>query len=205
MKIKKFVTGELESNSYLIIKDKEAVLFDIGSDDIDEIKAYLNENKLVLSKLILTHGHIDHIKGLGALLDLYKELEVYIGFEDKEFLTDSALNLSKFVYYRNISFHCGDRLKTLNENDEVFNFKVYSTPGHTVGSKCFYNEENGYLITGDTLFKGSMGRTDFPTGNFTAMLESLKKIFNKFPSETVVYPGHGEATKIGKERQNFNF
>lgn len=204
MEIKRFITGELQSNSYLVYENKEAVLFDIGSSEIEYIKKYVVENNLTLTKIILTHGHIDHIKGVKALVDEFSELEIYIGEEDKEFLNDSSLNLSQFVYYSKIEFDFGGRVKTLNDDDEVFGFQVMSTPGHTIGSKVYYNKETGWLITGDTLFNGSMGRTDFPTGSFSSMQKSLKKILETYPSETIVYPGHGETTTIGSEIKKFN-
>lgn len=188
------------TNCYLVWNDNnEASLFDCGGINLDSIFSFLKSNNLNLKNIILTHGHADHILGLNKLLDFFPNVNVYIGKEDSDFLTDSSLSLSNYISKEDFKFT--GSFKTLSEGDSIFGFKVFNTPGHTIGSKCFYDSEDGILISGDTLFKRSFGRYDLPTGNFDELQNSLKKICKIFPEETIVYSGHTSPTTVGEEKK----
>ncbi len=199
MKIKTFYLGQMMSCAYLTWDEdtKEAFLFDCGGEDLANLFAFLRANELNLKKVIFTHGHHDHIGGLEKLLQHIPDAEVYIGEEEKEFLADANLNLSGFL---GTKFTYDGKLKTVKEGDMIGDFQVIDTPGHTVGSKCYYNQKEKIMISGDTLFRRSYGRYDLPTGNGEILFKSLKKICTEYPGETKVYSGHTEVTTLGEEK-----
>ncbi|MGL5123556.1 MAG: MBL fold metallo-hydrolase [Fusobacteriaceae bacterium] len=199
MEMKVFGLGIYMTNCYLVWDNKkEGYFFDCGGADLDEVKIFIEKNKIELKYLILTHGHHDHISGINKFLELYPKTILYIGEEEKIFLTDSKYNLSSKI--GNLDFKYTGEYKTINEGDTVGNFKVISSPGHTIGSKCFYNEEEKILISGDTLFRRSFGRSDLPSGSEISLFKSLQKLCDTLPLDTVVYSGHTQATTIGEEK-----
>lgn len=201
--IKKFVVGALQANSYLIWNDKgEASLFDIGSEDLVEILDFMKKKNLNLINLFLTHGHIDHIGGTNSLMRIFPQLKVYIGGNEKRYLIESEYNLSYNIFREIFKIDNMDRITFLNDGDKVFDMEVIDTPGHTTGGVCYYNKENNILISGDTMFLGSMGRTDFIGGNSELLFKSLKKLCDILPPETIVYSGHGMETTIEREKNN---
>ncbi len=199
MNIKRFVLGYLDSNSYLVYEGKEAMLIDVGGYNIEKIISFLEKNDLELKKVLLTHGHYDHIAGINKLFNYNKKIKVYIGREDLAFLKDSNLNLSFLIDQTDFKITDGIKIIPIVENDIINKFKVIDTPGHTIGSKSFYNEKEKILFSGDTLFRMSFGRTDFPTGNRNDLKRSLN-ILNKLPEDVVVYSGHGMKTLIKSEK-----
>ena len=148
--------------------------------------------------IVLTHGHGDHIEGLNDLAEKYPEAKVYVGEEEKDFLYNSELSLSDRIFGEFFKFK--GELYTVREGDMIGDFKVIDTPGHTIGSKSFYDEKAKILISGDTLFRRSYGRYDLPTGDLNMLCNSLEKL-SKLPEETVVYSGHTEETTIGEEKK----
>lgn len=200
MKIKEFKLGMMPTNNFLVWEDKEAILFDCGGANLSALESFIEENNLILKKVIFTHGHYDHIAGLLKLKEIYPNVEVYIGEEEKEFLVDSDLSLSN--YLAKVNFKYEDSYKTVKGGDIVDNFLVIDTPGHTIGGKCFYHKESEILMVGDTMFKGSYGRYDLPTSDGKSLFASLKKLCDTLPSETNVYNGHSGATTIGEEKEN---
>jgi len=200
MKIKEFKLGMMPTNSFLVWKDKEAILFDCGGENLSTLENFIDENDLILKKVIFTHGHYDHIAGLLKLKEIYPSIEVYIGKEEEEFFRDSSLSLSG--YLGNVDFKYENSYNTVQGGDIIEGFTVIDTPGHTIGGKCFFHKESGIVIVGDTMFKGSYGRYDFPTSDGRSLFASLKKLCDILPSETKVYNGHTEMTTIGIERQN---
>lgn len=201
--LKRFVVGPLQSNAYILWNEKnEAILFDIGSFEFSEILNFLEKKNLQLKGLFLTHGHIDHIAGVNLLLRVFPTVKVYIGKNEEEYLTNAEYNLSYHIFREIFKVEALDRVVYLKENDEVFGVRVIDTPGHTKGGVCYYIKEDGILISGDTLFAGSMGRTDFLGGNTETLFKSLKKLCDTLPKETIVYSGHGRETTIGRENDN---
>ena len=153
---------------------------------------------------MLTHGHIDHIAGVKELKE-YSNALVYACDKEADLLSDMRDNLS-------IMF--GTPLKV--EADELLqdgkeymlgdiSFQMISTPGHTIGSCTYYFKEADILISGDTLFEQSVGRTDFPTGSMGVLLHSIKHKLFTLPEKTICYPGHGGTTTIGWEKDNNPF
>jgi glyoxylase-like metal-dependent hydrolase (beta-lactamase superfamily II) len=173
---------------------------------VQPLLEFLEHNKLTPTAVVLTHGHIDHIAGVDALRDLYPSIAVYIHKHDAELLIDSVGNLS---FMTGESFSTGSANRLVDEPDIIeeagIKLRVIHTPGHTPGGICLYDEREGIVFVGDTLFADSVGRTDFPGGNMRQLIEGIKHKLLTLPDETVVYPGHGNRTTIGREKANNPF
>ncbi|MDR1884854.1 MAG: MBL fold metallo-hydrolase [Synergistaceae bacterium] len=202
MKIKRFPLGPLWTNCYVISSgDGDAVAVDPGGP-VDEVREYLRKGGLRLRLVMLTHGHGDHIFGVGELRgDASDGVAIHTG--DSDCLTSAYVNMSEDMGLP-VSFAKADRL--LNDGDVIsyggLNIRVIHTPGHTRGGCCFYVTEGGseLLISGDTLFARSIGRSDLPGGDEGVLIESLRKL-EGFNDSLAVYPGHGPSTTIGDERR----
>ena len=208
MKIDRLVLGEFETNSYILRsseKATECLIIDTGLD-IRPMLEFLDKNKLNPAAVILTHGHIDHIAGVEELRAKYPAIKVYIHKLDAESLTDSVNNLS-FMTGGTFSTKEADHL--VDEPDIIeeagIQLRVIHTPGHTPGGICLYSQKEGIIFAGDTLFADSVGRTDFPGGDMRRLIEVIKEKLLKLPDETLVFPGHGEQTTIGREKKNNPF
>jgi glyoxylase-like metal-dependent hydrolase (beta-lactamase superfamily II) len=151
--------------------------------------------------VILTHGHIDHIAGLVELRRRHLGVKVYIHKLDAEMLTGAASNLSEWT---GEAFSTGPADFFMKEGDVIeqagIKLEVLHTPGHTPGGVSLYSRDEGIVFVGDTLFAGSVGRTDFPCGSMERLIRSIKEELLTLPEETVVYPGHGLATTIAREK-----
>ena len=199
MEIRRFATGPFQTNCYLVWNDKkEAYFFDCEGERLNRVEETIEKEGLTLKYIILTHGHGDHICGLNKMKEMYPDATVYIGEEEKEFLDNNSLNLAPNIIGR--VFHYNGGFRTLTNGDKVGDFTVIDTPGHTIGSKCFYNKESKILISGDTMFRRSFGRYDLPTSSGKQLFDSLAKLCAKLPEDTVVYSGHTEPTTIGEEK-----
>ncbi len=151
---------------------------------------------------ILTHGHADHIVGTAALRQDYPQMRVYIHKLDAPMLTDSQANLS--VYLGRL--FAGEPADVLLEDGDTIELagiklKVLHTPGHSPGGICLYASQEGLAFVGDTLFAGSIGRSDFEGGDEVQLLESIRTKLLTLPDATAVYPGHGMRTTIGREKR----
>jgi glyoxylase-like metal-dependent hydrolase (beta-lactamase superfamily II) len=168
----------------------------------DEVRTYIVKNSLKLKKILLTHGHADHIMGLGEVRGLAED-GVAIHSGDAACIVNASENLSS-VMGNPAEFKAADLLLSDSLDIVIGNIKiqVIHTPGHTKGSCCFYvtEERDALLISGDTLFARSVGRTDLPGGDEATLLGSLKKL-EAFADGVPVYPGHGPSTTIGDERR----
>lgn len=186
------------TNTYLVYDEKtfEGVQIDLA-DNVKEIKKYVEELNIQLKYLILTHCHADHIAGLKEIKKYYPEIKVLIHELDAPGLTRDEINLSQYL---EVESNFIEANRTLKENDIIevggMKIKVLHTPGHTAGSISLLIEDA--LFSGDTLFRGSYGRTDFPTGDSIEMMKSIGRLL-KLPGETIVYPGHDQTTKISEE------
>lgn len=197
----KLCVGELSTNCYILGDEKtnEGVVIDPGGD-FDLIDENIEKLNLKIKYIILTHGHIDHIKALVPLKKKTKA-KVLIHKEDLPILSDPIYNLSQFTG-EDSSFSEPDLLLKDGDTIEFGKVKllVLHTPGHTPGSISLYTDN--LLFTGDTLFCEGMGRTDLPGSSQEKLLNSVKqKLFTK-PDDTEVFPGHGPSTTIGWEKKN---
>lgn len=189
------------TNCYFLESEKAAIVIDPGYKR-ESILTFLNENEGKERLILLTHGHFDHIGGADYLRQ-ETGVKIGIGALDVPALSDEALNCA-VVFKRELEpfsadfeYHDGDIIKVGD-----IELKVISTPGHTVGGVSFLCGEN--LFSGDTLFKDSVGRTDFEGGSFRELEKSIKKLYT-LPDETVIYPGHGESSTIGFEKKYNSF
>ncbi len=198
MKVMMMPLGVYETNCYVVYDENtlEAAVIDPGAEGKGLIKI-LEENKLDVKKILLTHGHSDHIGAVQAVADRYK-VPVYIHPNDSMFLKDPKLNLS---VHMGLSITCDVEEKPLIGGDKIeaagVSFTVLETPGHTGGGVCFYG--GGIVFAGDTLFQGSIGRTDFPGGSFEQLDKAIRTQLYTLPPDTIVCPGHGPTTTVGDE------
>ena len=205
IKINTVHVGMIGTNCYIVYKDnteslREAIIIDPG-DDADKIYDKVEELGVKPVAILLTHGHFDHILAVNQVASKYN-IDIYASEEEKKLLGDAMLNLSG-GYRRNcivkeyIKLCDGQELEVAN-----IKFKTILTPGHTGGSMCYYIENEDVLFSGDMLFRESVGRTDFPTGSESQIINSLNNKLMKLEDKVEVYPGHGPATTIGYERVN---
>lgn len=201
MKLLYFSVGDFATNCYIYYNEetKEAIIIDPG-DEAGVIRARVDYYGLKPVAILLTHGHYDHINAVKQVQEFFG-CPVCAGKAEKELLLSSEKNLSEM-------FGHPMTLKAdifLADHQEVeyagCTLTVLHTPGHTAGSCCYYDKENGILFAGDTLFAYSYGRVDFPTGDMTKMRQSISMLLEELPPETKVYPGHGASTTIARERR----
>ncbi len=200
--IKAMVLGPVQTNTYFIINDDtdECIIAD-PAESPDRITGFIEENSLIPVAVILTHGHFDHIAAVKGVLDKWR-IPVYASEKEKELLESAELNQSLMAYGKGITVKADRFLKDSEEFEAGgIRFKCLHTPGHTAGSCCYLIDSMKALISGDTLFEGSIGRTDFPTGDVAVMKKTLDEIISKLPDELEVYPGHGGMTTIEDEKK----
>ena len=201
MRVETLVVGPLGANCHVVACERgsQAAVVDPGGD-ADVIYDLLQRNEWVPALVICTHGHVDHIGGVGELLRLCRgrRPQVCIHEADAPMLVDSQMNLSAFAGM-DVALPAADRL--LRDGDVIsfgeVELSVLHTPGHTPGGICLYAP--GVLISGDTLFAASVGRTDFPGGSQAQLLSSINDRLLTLPPETEVYTGHGPPTTIADE------
>lgn len=199
MKILHLELGPIGTNCYIVYDEtsKEAMLID-PAWDYEQIDKTLRDHGLTLKFVFLTHGHADHI---GALQEVRnkKDVPVYVGKGDSFLIQNSANNLSAFMGKK---IECTSPEFTVSDGDSItlgsLSFTVYETPGHTPGGVCLYGE--GVVFAGDTLFRYSIGRTDFSGGSYQQLIDSIEQKLMVLPEDTIVLPGHGPSTTIGDEK-----
>jgi glyoxylase-like metal-dependent hydrolase (beta-lactamase superfamily II) len=193
---------DLIANSYVVgLAKGPCVIVDLGVWS-ERMKRYIEENHTGVVGILLTHGHSDHIAGINEFLKDYQPT-IFIDRNEVEFLTNTRLNLS-YHDAKDVTIDYGN-VYYLDDEDEInfgsgLEFKVIETPFHTKGSICYYLKSESALFSGDTLFKGAIGRTDLPTGSSRTIDSSLDKLI-ELPEDTKVFPGHGEETTIGREKR----
>lgn len=209
MKIKKWSLNPFMENTYLLYDDsKEAVLVDPGNSNQAEDKAiidFINEENLILNCILLTHAHIDHIMGLKSITDKYP-VNVYLHPEDLVIYNNAEKTAQMYGLPYNPSFV---EPKEMNIN-AGFTFgnsdlEIRFVPGHAPGHVVFINHASKTIIAGDTLFKGSIGRTDLAFGNHELLISSIKSELFTLPNEYTIFSGHGAETDIGSEKTSNPF
>jgi hydroxyacylglutathione hydrolase len=207
--IKTFVFNSFQENTYLLFDEtKECIIVDAGcytQNEYNELSSFIEKNNLTPVKLINTHGHIDHILGIEYFAKKYNlKAEAHVNdipiieqasFYGKVFGLDLENHPKIDVYLKE-----GDVVSFGNSSIQVFH-----VPGHSPGSVAFYSAPDNFVITGDVLFKGSIGRTDLTGGSLDQLMDSINSKLLTLPDDTLVFPGHGSTTTIGEERNTNPF
>ncbi len=191
----------LKTNAYIVCDEqsKEAMVIDPGGEP-EKIAETLDILGADLKYIFLTHCHADHIGGISELKKL-KGGKILVSRPDSEGLYNKDINLAEYINMELPELEADSRV---DDEDLIhignMEFKVISTPGHTKGGLCLYSEKQGLVFTGDTMFSGTWGRTDLPTGSFVELITSITDRLMPLPDDTIVYPGHGKITMIQDER-----
>ncbi|OIP41870.1 MBL fold metallo-hydrolase [Candidatus Desantisbacteria bacterium CG2_30_40_21] len=204
MQVDTLIVGELRVNCYIISHEdsRECIIIDPGENG-ERILQFLEEKGLTPIYIINTHGHSDHI-GANLFIAEQTGAKILIHQNDAKMLHDPISNLSSFLSNPAVS----KQADYILEDGEILEIsgitiEVVHTPGHTKGGICL--KIDNYLFTGDTLFAGGVGRTDFPSGSHKTLMESIGKRLMTLSDEITIYPGHGESSTIGMERRNNPF
>lgn len=202
MEIIKIPLGSFQTNCYIVHNNQSAAIIDPGFSS-DTVIKILEDNNLQPEKIILTHGHGDHIGAVRGLKNKYN-ISVIAHKNEKEILNNSKLNLSEVMETGAIEIDA-DEYVVDGDIIEIsdMEFKVLYTPGHTIGGMCLYIDK--YLFSGDSIFQYSIGRTDFPTGDYDTLINSIKTKIYTLPDETIILSGHGETTSVEFEKQYNQF
>lgn len=204
IRVKKFVVNPLQENSFIISDEtNECIFIDPGfyyKEEHDEIREYISENNLTPVKITNTHCHFDHIMGVEFVRNEYN-IPFHAHIYD-EFWVEKAIDQSQMFGFEmkpvqpiNSYLQEGEKIKF--GNSELL---IIHIPGHSPGHVVFYNAENNFLIAGDVLFYGSIGRSDLPGGSHLELVSNIKNKLFILPEETKVYCGHGPETKLGFEK-----
>ncbi|HPX46347.1 MAG TPA: MBL fold metallo-hydrolase [Bacteroidales bacterium] len=210
MKLKVFVCNPFMVNNYIISNDtNDALLIDAGyysHEEWEALQNYLSMEHLNVKACLITHPHIDHAIGIS---NFYQKYNIEIMMSEAGYhLYESIVDIADQFGMDQVDILTKDKIKFINEgNIKIgdFDILVYETPGHADGSLCYYFSDEKIIFTGDVLFYESVGRTDFITGDWDALVNSIKNKLYKLPDEVKVYPGHGNPTSIGHEKSNNPF
>ena len=203
--VKVFEFSPIQENTYLLYNEaKNCIIIDPGcytQEERDELYQFIKSNELIPMLLLNTHGHLDHVFGNKFVAETF-QLIPHIHPLEKELLAYAPVsglmyNLP-FDHYEGELIYLEAGQSIILDTDEL---KVLFTPGHSPGSVSFYCEKQNFVISGDVLFKNSVGRTDLPGGNHEVLIQSIKNQLLVLPEDTVVYSGHGVKTTIGEEKR----
>ena len=196
-------------NAHFFIEDESlhGFLIDPGAE-AEKLLQIISEKNFVIEKILLTHGHFDHIGAVNEIQDKLK-IPVFAHELGKDYLFNPTKNLSRFTIETEmklgeVNFLADGDFVSLEKNPD-FNLQLIHTPGHTTDGATYYSKKNNLAFVGDTIFKGSFGRTDFPGGSFEILMQSIKQKIFALPDETILYSGHGEVTSVGYEKKFFTF
>lgn len=204
LKIKSFVFNPFSENTYVVYNDhKNAFIIDPGNFSTEEtrlLQNFIEENGLKIQNILLTHAHIDHVLGLQTVYNLYNA-PVLLHDNEKEMLDRNPMDANRFGFFfkpfeGEIQFLKENEVLKLDEDE----FKILHVPGHSPGHIAFHNEAQKFVVSGDVLFEGSIGRTDLYKGNHEQLLESIRTKLFILDGDTKVYNGHGNPTTIGFEK-----
>lgn len=202
MKIIELTVGPVQTNCYILAKEEggSCVVVDPG-EEAEKIADQIMKNGWKCEGILLTHGHFDHITGVGRLCAL-TGAKVYANEAERDLLSDPVLNCSGMAGHAvaiepEYFLRDGQKIEIAG-----ITFQMIATPGHTSGGCCYYIEEEQILFSGDTVFMESVGRTDLPTGNMQRLIDSVREHIFTLPDAVKIYPGHGPETSVGYEKQN---
>ena len=207
--IKVFIFNAFQENTYVLFDEtKQGIIVDPGCNNVNEKKILIDfiENKQIIPQAILnTHGHVDHVLGCRYVCDKYKV--PFYAHKDEIYLIEHAKELGTFFGINITSPPLPDIFLSEGQKFSFGNSEliISHVPGHSPGSITFYCSNEKFILTGDVLFKGSIGRTDLPGGDFDTLLNGIKTKLLNLPKDVVVYPGHGPETTIGSEIANNPF
>ena len=195
MKIRRFVCNAFQENAYVASDGGDCVIVDPGftEQEIGALYDYLDSEGIVPSAILLTHRHPDHILGLDNILGRFSIPVI------------SAAETGAFPAEPFSGEDGNDSGAAAGKTGLTSKFRIITTPGHTPDSVCFYDEEDHLMFTGDTLFAGTIGRTDLPGGDYDSEIRSIMEKLIFLPGETDIYPGHGPASTIARERMENPF
>lgn len=206
MTLKTLILGPFEVNCYLYFDEqtKDGVIIDPGAEE-DRIIETVEQIAFAPLAILLTHGHGDHIAAVAAVKEKY-DIPLYIGKGEEELLANPSTNVSAFFSQPVVS----PPADYLLEDEQLIVFggitlKVLSTPGHSPAGVCYLDESEGVIFCGDTIFRSSVGRTDFPGCSLEKLIESIQNKILSLPDSIICYPGHGPQTTVGAERINNPF
>lgn len=198
MEIKRFPLGPVLTNLYVVSENGHGFIVDavVKSDLVTD---YIKDNNIKIDFILQTHTHFDHVLGLEYYKNLYN-VDVFASSESRDIANDKYYNLA--YEYDDLNVPIDNFLKD-NKIFTDFKIKALKTPGHSLDSISYLVGD--YLFSGDTLFRGSIGRTDFPGGDYETLIGSINEKYRVLDSNTVVYPGHGEKTSLDYEFNNNPF
>lgn len=207
IRVETFPLGPFAMNSHVVYDDttQEAVLFDTGRDP-QPVLDFLKRKNLTLKLLLYTHAHIDHVEGAATVQAAYPEVPTYIHPEEQFWLEGLDMQASMFHLPKaqppNITRFItdGERFGL-----DAFEITAHHTPGHTPGGVCYFMPQGPVLMAGDTIFSGSIGRTDFPRGDYDTLMASIINKVMPLPEDTQIYSGHGPVTTVGEEKRHNQF
>ncbi|MCC8081529.1 MAG: MBL fold metallo-hydrolase [Clostridiales bacterium] len=199
LQVLEYNVGDIGTNCYLLVNTatKETIIVDPGGD-APMLERHITAQGLQPVAVFLTHAHYDHAHHARKVKETY-QIPVYVHEDEKETMRNPRINVSSMFgcpesYEADVFVKDGERLEVAG-----FDIRVLHTPGHTAGGVCYYFPENKTLISGDALFNGSVGRTDFPGGSMSMLVRSIREKLLVLPRDTEVYPGHMSKTTIGYE------
>ncbi|AZI66672.1 MBL fold metallo-hydrolase [Kaistella daneshvariae] len=204
LQIQSFVFNPFSENTYVVFNDeKHAFIIDPGNfaeKETEVLNKFIEEKELKIQNILLTHAHIDHVLGLQKMYDLYK-VPVLMHEIEKEILDRNPMDANRFGFFFK-PFE--GEISYVKENEKISlgkdEFKILYLPGHSPGSIAFHSENQKFVISGDVLFEGSIGRTDLYKGNSEELLKSISEKLFTLDEETQVFNGHGNPTTIGFEK-----
>ena len=207
--IKTLVFNSFQENTYVLSDESgKCVIVDAGCNsdlEFDKLIKYISSSNLTPEKLLLTHGHVDHVLGAAKVCAYYK-IETYAHKLEIDLIKSATLYGAAFGFNATpvplISFFLVEGISINFGNSKL---DVFHVPGHSKGSVALYSEVDKFVITGDVLFKGSIGRTDLPGGDYDVIMKSISTKLLTLPDDTNVFPGHGLSTTIGIEKKSNPF